>query len=172
MFRQNRAPGSGLELTCWEVWIRVRTDLLRSVDPTVMLRQYISSRCNVYNKAFVDINKKLKSRYEKERKLYFLCWISIWCRYITDFNLNPHYFKDKIKLTPSGWKEPLLYPFPCTALWGERGEKGAFSAALKICLIKTWFTLTLSSKAHWKRRFYLNPWNKQKFAEIFKKKIF
>jgi hypothetical protein len=32
---------------------------------------------------------------------------------------------------------------------------------LKICLVKTWFTLTLSSKASWKWHFYVKPGNKK-----------
>jgi hypothetical protein len=34
-----------------------------------------------------------------------------------------------------------------------RGKEGASFTALKICLIKTWVTLKLSSKANWKWHF-------------------
>jgi hypothetical protein len=61
------------------------------------------------------------------------------------YNPNPYCFKAISKLTTSGWKEPLL-TYPHTARSGERG-RCAFSAALKICLIEMWITLTLLSKA-------------------------
>jgi hypothetical protein len=67
------------------------------------------------------------------------------------FNPNPHCFIAITKATACGCKKPLL-PHPLrTALWGEGGCYWT-STALKICFIKTWVTLKLSSKAHWKWR--------------------
>jgi hypothetical protein len=56
------------------------------------------------------------------------------------------------KAKANGWKYPLL-PYPLHSPVGKRGKRGANSTALLICLIKTWVTLKLSSKAYWKWSF-------------------
>jgi hypothetical protein len=63
------------------------------------------------------------------------------------------------KHTVSGWKEPLLLlPLPLyTALWGS----AAFSAVLKIYLIKMW-TTPIENYVLLK-----NLWNKQVYLDIF-----
>jgi hypothetical protein len=71
-------------------------------------------------------------------------------------NPNPHGLKAVTKLTASGWKQPLL-THPLHSTVGGRGEGDDFSAALKICFIKTHVTLKVSSKAHWNLRFYVKP---------------
>jgi hypothetical protein len=68
------------------------------------------------------------------------------------FNPNPHCFIAITNATACGWKEPLL-PRPLHSPVRGRGKGGARSTALKICLIKTWVTLKLSSKAYWKWHF-------------------
>jgi hypothetical protein len=72
------------------------------------------------------------------------------------FNPNPHCFIAITKATACGLKEPLL-PHPLHSPVRGRGKRGASYTALKICLIKTWVTLKLSSKAYWKWHFKWKP---------------
>jgi hypothetical protein len=67
-------------------------------------------------------------------------------------NPNPHSFIAITKATACGWKEPLL-PHPLHSPVSWRGKGDASSTALKICVIKMWVTLKLSSKAHRKWHF-------------------
>jgi hypothetical protein len=80
--------------------------------------------------------------------------------YFKNFNPTPHCFIAITKATACGWKEPLL-PHPLHSPVRGRGKGGASSTTLKICLIKTWVTLKLSSKAFWKLHFNENLWNKK-----------
>jgi hypothetical protein len=72
--------------------------------------------------------------------------------YICTLRPNSHGLKAITKLTASGWKKPILpHPPPPKKKYstvGGGGGGGAFSTALKICLIKAWVTLKLSSAAH------------------------
>jgi hypothetical protein len=68
-------------------------------------------------------------------------------------NPNPHCFIVITKAAACGWKDPLL-PHPLHSPVRGKGKGGDSSMALKICLIKTWVTLKLSSKAYWKWHFY------------------
>jgi hypothetical protein len=71
-------------------------------------------------------------------------------------NPNPHCFKAITKATACGWKELLLsHPLPSTV--GVEGEGDTCCAALKICLVKTWVTFKLSSKANGKLCFCVKP---------------
>jgi hypothetical protein len=47
------------------------------------------------------------------------------------------------------------------------GQEGASFGALEIFLIKTWVTLQLLSKAHWKLHLYWKPRKQKKFLKIF-----
>jgi hypothetical protein len=66
-------------------------------------------------------------------------------------------------------KEPILShpPPPCTALWGGGGKGGARATALNICLIKTWVTHKLSSKAYWKWHFKWKPLKQKSLMRFF-----
>jgi hypothetical protein len=76
-----------------------------------------------------------------------LFWIPFYIILPVFGNPCTHCFKAITKLTASGWKEPFPpHPMYCTV------GGGAFSAALKICLIKAWLTFILLTKAHWKWR--------------------
>jgi hypothetical protein len=74
------------------------------------------------------------------------------------FNTNTHCFIAITKATACGWKE-LLLSHPLHSPVRGRGKGGASSPALKICLVKTWVALKLSSKANWNDIFNEHLWN-------------
>jgi hypothetical protein len=84
----------------------------------------------------------------------------VWYCRCNLFNPNPYCFIAITKAAASGWKDPLL-THPLHSPVGGRGKGGASSRAQKICLIKTWVTLKLSSKACWKWSFNENLWNRK-----------
>jgi hypothetical protein len=65
------------------------------------------------------------------------------------------------------------FPTPCTLYsvhlqpCEREGEGGTSSTDLKICLIKTWVTLKLSSKVYWKWHFLWKPLKQKSLLRVF-----
>jgi hypothetical protein len=92
--------------------------------------------------------------------------LPVFFHYTLKINPNSHCFIAIAKATACGWKEPLL-PHPRHSHVKGRGKGGASSTALKICLLKTWVTLKLSSKTYWKLHFKWKPMKQKSLLRFF-----